>query len=409
VGEFFDALETRDPELRERSQMAELRAQLAHAKAHASAYARLLRDVNPEAITDRAVLATLPVTRTSDLGEMQRQAPPFGGLAATRWGDAARVFASPGSIFEPEGRDADYWRFARALFAAGFRKCDLVHNAFSYHFTPAGSMVEQGALALGCTVFPAGVGQTELQVQAIAALRPDGYAGTPSFLDIVLTRADAAGTTASSLRKALVSGEAFPVALRDRLRARGIAACQLYGTADLGAIAYQTEAGEGLVIDEGVLVEIVIPGTSQPVPAGDLGEVVVTTLRNRDYPLIRFATGDLSMIMPGPSPCGRTNARLRGWLGRVDQSTKVRGLFVHPCQVTTVASRHAEIARARLVIDLDAGRDRLTLHAELTPGATGDVDAYAATLRDVTKLRCGVALCPPGELPDDGKLVDDRR
>jgi phenylacetate-CoA ligase len=405
----YDTLETRAPELREREQMARVRAQVAHAKAQAPAFREILRDVDADAIVDRSALAPVPVTRKADLVELQKRSRPFGGLATTQWGDAARVFASPGPIFEPEGRTPDYWRFARALFAAGFRRGDLLHNGFSYHFTPAGSMIEQGALALGCTVFPGGVGQTEQQVQVIAELGPAGYAGTPSFLAIILERADALGAPVRSLRKALVSGEAFPAAMRDRLLARGIAACQAYGTADLGLVAYETEAREGLVVDEGVLVEIVRPGSGDPVPAGEVGEVVVTTLVNTAYPLIRFATGDLSAFMPGTSPCGRTNVRLRGWMGRADQAAKVRGMFVQPAQVAGILRRHPDIRRARLVVDLDAGRDRMTLHVELAGGAVRDAEAYAATMRELTRLRGEVAFRAPGELPDDGRLIDDRR
>lgn len=405
----YDALEAREPELREREQMARVRAQIVHAKALAPAFREILRDVDAGALVDRSAFAAVPVTRKADLVELQKRSRPFGGFATTRWGDAARVFASPGPIFEPEGRTPDYWRFARALFAAGFRRGDLLHNGFSYHFTPAGSMIEQGALALGCTVFPGGVGQTEQQVQVIAELGPAGYAGTPSFLEIILERADALGAPLRSLRKALVSGEAFPAAMRGRLLARGIAACQAYGTADLGLVAYETEAHDGLVVDEGVLVEIVRPGSGDPVPAGEVGEVIVTTLVNAAYPLIRFATGDLSAFLPGTSPCGRTNARLRGWMGRADQAAKVRGMFVQPAQVAGLLRRHPEIRRARLVVDLDAGRGRMTLHVQLADGAVGDAEAYAATMRELTRLRGDVAFRAPGELPDDGRLVDDRR
>ncbi|CAG0983660.1 phenylacetate-CoA ligase [Burkholderiales bacterium] len=409
MGQYFDRLETRDPELREREQFSQLRAQIAHAKAHSAAYGRILEDVDPRAIVSRSALARVPVTRKSELVEMQRRARPFGGLAATRWGVAARVFASPGPIFEPEGRIADYWRFARALFAAGFRQGDLVHNCFSYHFTPGGSMVEQGALALGCTVFPGGVGQTEQQIQVIAELAPDGYAGTPSFLEIILDRADAAGMSTRSLRKALVSGEAFSPASRDSLIARGIAGFQLYGTADLGAVAYETAARDGLIVDEGVLVEVLQPGTGDPVAPGEIGEVVVTTLHNADYPLIRFGTGDLSAFLPGTSPCGRTNARLRGWMGRADQATKVRGLFVHPSQISQIVRQHPEIRKARLVVDHDGGRDRMMLHVELAGGGSVDTEGISATMREVTKLRGGMVVLEAGELPDDGKVVDDRR
>ena len=330
--EHFDTLETRAPELREREQLAALRRQVAHARAHAPAFAQILAGVDADALTSRDALARLPVTRKSDLLELQKADRPFGGLAATRWGEARRVFASPGPIYEPEGRQPDYWRLARALFAAGFRAGDLVHNCFSYHLTPAGSMLETGAHALGCTVFPGGTGQTELQVQAMAELRPVGYVGTPSFLKIILEKADEQRIALPSLTRALLSGEAFPPSLRDALAARGIAGYQVYATADLGVIAYESPAREGLIVDEGVLVEIVRPGTGDPVREGEVGEVVVTALANTDYPLIRFGTGDLSALLPGRSPCGRSNMRIKGWMGRADQTTKVKGMFVHPAR-----------------------------------------------------------------------------
>ena len=408
-GEFYDALETRDPAERERAQLARLPRQVAHAKAHAPAFARLLDGADPAAITTRAALAALPVTRKSDLLELQQRARPFGGLAATRWGAARRVFASPGPICEPEGAAPDYWRFARALFAAGFRPGDLIHNCFSYHFTPAGSMLETGAHALGCTVFPGGVGQTEQQVQAMVDLSPDGYVGTPSFLKIILEKADEQGIGLPSLKKALLSAEAFPPSLRDAFAARGILGYQTYASADLGAIAYETPARDGLVVDEGVLLEIVTPGTGDPVAQGDVGEVVVTTLHTVDYPLIRFGTGDLSAILPGPSPCGRTNARIKGWLGRADQRTKVKGMFVDPAQVAAIVRRHPEIARARLVVDNPGDADRMTLHVETAAPAPALRDAIAASIRDVTKLRGEVAFQAAGELANDGKVIDDRR
>jgi phenylacetate-CoA ligase len=403
----FDALETRDPEERERSLLARLPAHVAHAKANAPAYAALLGSVDPRSIDSRAALAALPVTRKSALAEQQKATRPFGGYAATRWGRAPHVFASPGALYEPDGPAPDYWRIARALHAAGFGRGDLVHNSFSYHMTPAGAMLENGAHALGCTVFPAGTGQSEQQVHAIADLRPDGYVGTPSFLKILLDKADELGVPLDSMKKAVVSGEAFPLPLREAFAARAIAAFQLYATADLGNIAYETTAREGLVIDEGVLVEIVRPGTGDPLPEGEVGEVVVTPLFNADYPLVRFATGDLSALMPGRSPCGRTNARLRGWLGRADQTTKVRGMFVHPAQVAQVLARHPGIRRARLVVEHVNGLDAMTLEVEA--GQAIDADAVVATLRDVTKLRGEVRSAAPGSLPNDGKVIDDRR
>jgi len=409
MGEHFDLLETRDPEVRERELLAQLPRQIAHAKADAPAFGRILAAVDPAAVTSRAALAQVPVTRKSSLLELQKDNRPFGGLAAARWGEAARVFASPGPIYEPEGRRPDYWRLARPLYAAGFRRGDLVHNCFSYHFTPAGSMLETGAHALGCTVFPAGTGQTEQQVQAMVELKPAGYVGTPSFLRIILEKADDMRVPLPFLRKALVSAEAFPKTFSDALVERGIHGFQAYASADLGSIAYETEAREGLVIDEGVLVEIVRPGTGDPVAEGEVGEVVVTSLFNADYPLIRFATGDLSAMLPGMSPCGRTNARIRGWMGRADQTTKVKGLFVHPAQVAAIVARHPEITKARLVVDNPDSTDRMTLNVEVPPNRSSNTDTIVASIRDVTKLRGEVAFHSPGALPNDGKVIDDVR
>jgi phenylacetate-CoA ligase len=405
----FDTLETRDPELREREQLARLPRQIAHAKAHSAGFARILAAVDPAAVTTRAALALLPVMRKSELLTLQKASRPFGGFAAASWGEARRVFASPGPIYEPEGARADYWRLARPLFAAGFRKGDLVHNCFSYHHTPAGSMLETGAHALGCTVFPGGTGQTEQQVQAMADLKPDGYVGTPSFLKIIVDKADEMGVGLTGLSKALVSGEAFPVSLRDALLARGIAGYQAYATADVGTIAFETAAREGLVIDEGVLVEIVRPGTGDPVAPGEVGEVVVTPLFNTDYPLVRFGTGDLSALLPGSSPCGRTNLRLKGWLGRADQTTKVKGMFVHPSQVAAIVRRHPEIAKARLVVDNAEGGDRMTLNVEVADNRSSSAEAIVASIREITKLRGEVVYRAPGELPNDGKVIDDVR
>jgi phenylacetate-CoA ligase len=413
MADHFDTLEIRDPEIRERDILATLPRQVAHAKARAPAFARMLAEVDPAAVTSRGALAALPVTRKSELLGLQQAGRPFGGLAATGWGVStpgpARVFSSPGPIYEPEGRRPDYWRLARALFAAGFRCGDLVHNCFSYHFTPAGSMLETGAHALGCTVFPGGIGQTEQQVQAMAELGADGYVGTPSFLRIILEKADEQGVALPRLAKALVSGEAFPTSLRDALLARGIAGYQAYATADLGSIAYETEAREGLVVDEGVLVELVRPGTGDPVAPGEVGEVVVTTLRNTDYPLIRFGTGDLSALLPGESPCGRTNLRIKGWMGRADQTTKVKGLFVHPSQVAAVVKRFPEVVKARLVVDNPDGNDRMTLHVEVPPNQSSHAEAIVASIREITKLRGEVVFRSPGELPNDGKVIDDVR
>lgn len=406
--EFFDALETRAPEEREHAQMAALPELLAYARSYAPAYVELHAGVDPAAVNSRAALAALPVVRKSELHDRQQAARPFGGFVGAWRGRAARAFASPGPIYEPEGRGADYWRTARAMFAAGFRAGDLVHNSFSYHMTPGAWIMDAGAQALGCTVFPGGVGQTEQQVQALVDLRPDAYCGTPSFLKILLDKGDELGADVSCLTKALVSGEAFPPSLRDALLARGVAAYQAYATADLGAIAYETPAREGLLVDEGVLLEIVRPGTGEPVPDGEVGEVVVTSF-NRDYPLIRFGTGDLSAILAGTSPCGRTNRRIKGWLGRADQTTKVKGMFVHPSQVADVLKRHAEVGRARLVVDNAGGADRMTLHCEVAAPADGLAGTLLASLREITKLRGEVVFCAVGTLPNDGKVIEDIR
>ena len=409
MAEHYDALETRDPQLREREQLAQLARQIAHAKAHAPAFARSLAHIDAAQITSREALARLPVVRKSELAELQKRARPFGGLAATRWGGARRVFASPGAIYEPEGAAPDYWRLARPLFAAGFRAGDLVHNCFSYHFTPAGSMLETGAHALGCTVFPGGVGQTEQQVAAMADLGAAGYVGTPSFLRIILERADELGVDLPSLTKALVSGEPFPASLREAFVARGIHGYQVYATADVGTIAYESPARDGLVVDEGVLVEIVHPGTGDPVTPGEIGEVVVTTLANTDYPLIRFGTGDLSATLPGASSCGRTNQRIKGWLGRADQTTKVKGMFVHPAQVADIVKRHPEVRRARLVVDNPGGTDRMMLHVEVCGMEPQLAEAIVDSIREVTKLRGEVEFRAVDELPNDGKMIDDLR
>ncbi|GAB1459998.1 MAG: AMP-binding protein [Thauera sp.] len=407
--DFHDTRETRDPEARERELLSRLPAQIAHARAAAPAFGRLLADVDPDSVTSREALATLPVTRKSELLEMQKAARPFGGFSAVGWGTACRrVFASPGPLYEPEGARPDYYRLARALFAAGFRAGDLVHNTFSYHFTPAGSMMETAAHALGCTVFPAGVGQTEQQLAAIADLQPNAYVGTPSFLRILLDKADELGVTVS-FTKAFVSGEAFPPSVREAFAARGIQAYQAYATADIGLIAYETPAREGMVVDEDILLEIVRPGTGDPVAPGEVGEVVVTTF-NPDYPLIRFGTGDLSAVLAGNSPCGRTNARIKGWMGRADQTTKVKGMFVHPGQIAQVVRRHPEITRARLVVDNPELNDRMTLMCEVAGGGSEALaTAVAASIRELTKLRGEVAFLPSGALANDGKVIDDVR
>ena len=406
---YYDRLEVREPARRDAELLTALPGLLRHALEQAPAMAEHLAGIDPDRITTFGALAGLPVLRKSELIERQQRARPFGGLTATPRARLAKVFVSPGPIFEPEGARPDYWRFARALFAAGIRPGDLVYNTFAYHLTPAGSMLESGARALGCPVVPAGTGQTDLQVRVIEQLRPEVYVGTPSFLKILLERGREDGADLACFTKALVSGEAFPRALADELqREFGIAAYQSYGTADLGLIAYETPARAGLVIDEALIVEIVRPGTGDPVPEGEVGEVVVTTF-NPDYPLIRFATGDLSAILPGDSPCGRTNRRLRGWLGRADQTTKVKAMFVHPSQIAEVARRHPEIGRARLVVERDDNLDRMTLLCEAAARPDDLATAIEATLRAVTGLRGDVMLLAGGELPNDGIVIDDRR
>jgi phenylacetate-CoA ligase len=410
--QFYDTLETRDPVDRETALMSALPQVIAAAKECAPAYSRLLARVHPEDVVDRRALAELPLTRKSELIELQRQVPPFGGLTAAPISSLRRVFVSPGPIYEPEGRRPDYWRFARALFAAGFRAGDLVHNAFSYHLTPAGAMVESGAEALGCPVIPAGTGQTEQQLRTIADLRPVGYIGTPSFLKVLLDRAASEGGDVSSLKKALVGAEALPSALRAEFRNRGLGVLQCYGTADIGIIAYESvtaqgELCDGMVVDEGIILELVLPGTGEPVPPGEVGEIVVTTLAP-EYPLIRFATGDLSAMLPGLSACGRTNHRIKGWLGRADQTTKVRGMFVHPEQVAELMRRHKSIIRARLVVERPRSTDEMTLMAELGEPAE-DLGPIGETLQAITKMRGTVSRVPEGSLPADGKLIEDRR
>ena len=411
MSQHLDALETRARAQREAALLAALPKQIAHAQAHAPAFAQSLQGIDATRVTSREALARLPVIRKYELlaqQQAQRATQVFGGFAAIGFGKRMpRVFASPGPIYEPEGSGSDYWRMARAIFAAGFREGELIHNSFSYHFTPAGSMMESGAHALGCTVFPGGIGQTEQQVQAMAELRPAGYIGTPSFLKIILEKAAEMGVALPTGKKALVSGEAFPPSLRDWFAERGVAGYQCYATADLGLIAYETSAREGLVLDEGVIVEIVRPGTGDPVPEGEVGELVVTTL-NPDYPLIRFGTGDLSAVLPGECPTGRTNTRIKGWMGRADQTTKVRGMFVHPGQVAEVLKRFPELTRARLVVTGEMANDQMTLKVE---GASADglAQRIGEAVRDVTKLRAEVELVAPGSLPNDGKVIEDAR
>jgi len=405
MNDYYDDLETRDAGAREAAQFADLRSQIVNARENAPYFANSLASVDVEVITDRTALASLPVVRKSDLLDFQAGDPPFGGLAAEAPGNLARIFQSPGPIYDTEGYGRDPWRTARAFYAAGFRAGEVVHNTFAYHLTPAGVMVETGAHAIGCAVIPAGTGNTELQVRAIADIRPAGYAGTPSFLKALLEKGAEQGTDLSSLTKAAVAGEALPPSLRAEIAGMGVAVVQWYGTADLGLIAYESAGGEGLIVDEGVIVEIVRPGTGDPVAEGEVGEVVVTT-SNRTYPLVRFATGDLSAVMTGTSPCGRTNVRLKGWMGRADQTTKVKGMFVHPSQVADVVKRHPEVARARLVVDQEDGKDVMTLMCET---AESDTQAIADTLQAVTKMRGRVEVATPGSLPNDGKVIDDVR
>ena len=393
--------------------MAQLPALVAHAKRRAPGFARILSNVDPKKLKSREALARLPVTRKSDLATLQKEMPPLGGLNATPIEKLAKLFISPGPVYDPEGRGKNWWRTARGLFAGGFRAGDLVTNSFAYHFTPAGSMLESGALALGCTVVPTGVGQTEMQVAAIRGLGVSGYLGTPSFLKLIVEKAEELKTDISCLRKAQVGAEYLPPSLRKAMQERGIAVTQMYGSADLGLIAYESllpdgTLNEGMLLEEALILEIVRPGTGDPVQPGEVGEVVITSL-NRDYPLIRFATGDLSAVLPGASPCGRTNVRIKGWMGRADQSTKVRAMFVTPGQVAEVVRRHREVARARLVVEGEEGNDRMTLLCEVRERPAGIAEALVASMREVTKLRAEVELVAPGTLPNDGKVIEDKR
>ncbi len=412
--DYFDDRETRDPEAREAALLGALPGQIAHAKNEAPAYAEILEGIDPAAVASRAALARLPVTRKSDLIARQGAEPPLGGFSTLAPAAAARYFTSPGPIYEAEGPRADSWRIARALHAAGFRAGEVVHNAFSYHLSPGGWMLDSGLRALGCTVIPAGVGNSEAQARAIHHLRPAGYAGTPDFLKTLLDKGAELGLDCASITKALVSGGALFPSLRQDYADHGVAVLQCYATADLGLIAYESAADEGLIVDEDLIVEIVQPGTGDPLPEGEVGEVVVTTL-SPEYPLIRFATGDLSAVLPGASPCGRTNTRLKGWLGRADQTTKVKGLFVHLDQIAEVVKRHPEIVRARLVVSRAGEADVMTLRCETVAAqsalasAEALAGAVAETLQAVCKLRGAVEIEPPGALPRDGIVIEDAR
>ncbi|MFC3108424.1 phenylacetate--CoA ligase family protein [Undibacterium arcticum] len=413
--EYLDTLETRDPHTRERDLMARLPQLIAHAQS-ASGWARILSGVHAADINSRAALAQLPVTRKSDLKDLQKLDTPFGGLTTTPVRQLGRLFMSPGPIFDPEGRAQDWWRFARPLYAVGLRAGHIVQNCFSYHFTPAAFMVEGACARLGCAVIPAGVGQTELQVQAMLTLKPDAYVGTPSFLKLIIEKAAEMGADISSVQRAVLGAEALPPSLRTWLQDHGVAhVVQMYASADIGNIAYESETNgqlnPGMIVDEDILLEIVRPGTGDPVAAGEVGEVVVTSF-NPDYPLIRFATGDLSATLPGISPCGRSNTRIKGWVGRADQTTKVRGMFVHPSQVAEIARRHPEILKARLVVTGEMANDAMTLRCEVAdPDAHSDllIDSIRDSIRDVSKLRGEVQFVARGSLPNDGKVIEDAR
>jgi len=406
--DFFDELETRTSSEREQALIKAVTNQVAHAKANAPAYAKLLENIEPASITSLSDIAALPITRKSELIELQKLNKPFGGLAAISGSDIAHIFASPGPIYEPGTKKEDFARFSRSLYAAGFRSGGIAQNCFSYHFTPAGIMFDSGAHALGCAVIPAGTGQTELQVQTISDLKPDSYIGTPSFLKIILEKAEKLGSDVSSITKALVTGEALPPSIRQSFAEKGIAVYQCYSSADLGLIAYESSAQEGLIIDEGIYLEIVRPGTGDPVADGEVGEVIVTSL-NPEYPLIRFATGDLSAIMEGQSPCGRTNKRIKGWMGRADQTAKVRGMFIHPEQVDKVFKRHEEITKARLVVEWKNESDQLTLKCE-TDQASDELNSKICdSIRQICKVRGDVEFVDLGSLANDGTVIEDAR
>jgi phenylacetate-CoA ligase len=403
MSDYFDDLETRSADERADDLARALPKQIARAQG-LPGYAGLLDGVDAAAVTSIEALAALPVLRKSEIGKAQAAASPLGGFAARPAHEFGHIFQSPGPIYEPGGIGDDWWRIGRFLHAAGVGKGDIVQNCFSYHLTPAGMIFENGARAVGAAVVPAGVGQTELQVRAAADIGTTAYAGTPDFLKVILDKADEMGIELS-ITKATVGGGALFPSLRQAYADRGITCLQNYATADLGNIAYETPAQEGMIVDEGVIVEIVRPGTGDPVAPGEVGEVVVTTL-NPDYPLIRFATGDLSAVMEGQSPCGRTNTRIKGWMGRADQTTKIKGMFVRPEQVADFVAKHPEIARARVVASREGEADVMTVKVETTGG---DADAYGRTISEILKLKGQVEIVPPGQLPNDGKVIEDIR
>ena len=406
--EYYDARETRSEDQRTQELTAGVLSQLVHAKSNAPAYSNLLADISVDAFQSLDELVNLPVTRKSALLELQAESPPFGGFAAHTENELKYIFSSPGPIYEPQTNRLDYWRFARFVHAAGVRKGDLVVNTFSYHMTPAGAMFDSACQALGASVFPGGVGQTEQQLDAITALKPSGYSGTPSFLKILLDKGEEIGKDISSINIAMVSGEAFPPTIRNQFADRGIQALQCYGTADLGLIAYESQDDSGLIIDEDIFIEIVRPGTGDRVPDGEVGEVVVTTL-NPDYPLIRFATGDMSAILEGQSPCGRTNKRIKGWMGRADQTAKVKGMFIHPEQIQKIVDKHPEIHRARLVVEWIDQKDRMTLRCESSHSDDALAQLVSQSVRDFCKVGGAVELVETGSLPNDGIVIEDIR
>jgi phenylacetate-CoA ligase len=403
----FDALETRSSDQREADLFGRLPGILREA-IKAPAYAQHLKGIDPAAITDRNALARLPVLRKSELPARHKASPPFGGFVATPPGAFARLYTSPGPIFEPQSPETDSWGSARSLFAAGVRSGDVVLNTFSYHLTPGGFIFDSAARALGCAVIPAGPGNTEQQFELIEAYWPVAYAGTPDFLKILLDNAKKNSRDMSSIKRATVSAAAFPPSLRAEVKSHGIDAYESFGTADLGLIAFETSAREGMVVNENLIVEIVKPGTGDPVREGDVGEIVVTSL-DAHHPWIRLAIGDLTAALPGISSCGRTNMRIKGWMGRADQTTKIKGMFVRPEQVADIGKRHPELARLRLVVTRDGETDAMTLKAETAQASAGLAEAVGATLRAVTKLGGKVELTGVGTLPNDGKVIADER